>query len=505
MTGPAAEPGGRDEAIGRFAGARAAYYKRAFAAIGQSSRPVFSFNAAAALLGPVWLGGRRLWTPFWLFLIAELLAWSVVAIALSGGANAELAARAGRLEALAATRQIEAAEALARDPQGNIARSLAQSAEALARAAAEARSAADDAAGGAPLLLGLGLLAVAAVRGLTGLLANGLLERLFRRWRVHAAQSEGGFSLRGALAAAMLLLLVLPVTLASFSGNASALFHAVPADPDWNTAAAARLDRALSAVSQTIGPAALVLTRSIDNALTLMESALIKTPWPVVMAIILALSWQIAGFRVFLLTAAAIGYLAFLGYWEKSMQTVALLGTAAFLSIALGIPLGVACGYNRRLAAAVRPVLDFMQTMPAFVYLIPVIALFGIGKPSGIIATVIFGIPPVVRLTALGIASVPASVREAATAFGATRTFLLLRIDLPIAAPSIMTGISQTILMCLSMVVIAALIGAQGLGEDVLKSLQYAAQGQGLLAGFAILACAIVLDRIVQGRKRNPS
>ncbi len=133
--------------------------------------------------------------------------------------------------------------------------------------------------------------------------------------------------------------------------------------------------------------------------------------------------------------------------------------------------------------------------------LIPVIALFGIGKPSGIIATIIFGIPPVVRLTALGITSVPASVREAAVAFGASRRFILFKVDLPTAAPSIMAGISQTILMCLSMVVIAALIGAKGLGEDVLHALQYAAQGQGLLAGLAILLCAIVLDRVVQGRQ----
>lgn len=125
-------------------------------------------------------------------------------------------------------------------------------------------------------------------------------------------------------------------------------------------------------------------------------------------------------------------------------------------------------------------------------YLIPVIALFGIGKPSGIIATIIFGIPPVVRLTALGITSVPTSVREAAIAFGASRTFILFRIDLPAARPSIMAGVSQTILMCLSMVVIAALIGAKGLGEDVLYALQYAAQGQGLLAGLAILLCAIL-------------
>jgi glycine betaine/proline transport system permease protein len=191
-----------------------------------------------------------------------------------------------------------------------------------------------------------------------------------------------------------------------------------------------------------------------------------------------------------------------LGFWEKSLETVALLGTAAILCLGIGIPLGIWCGRRPRVYTALRPVLDFMQTMPAFVYLIPVIALFGIGKPPGVIATLIFGTPPVVRLTALGLQGVPPAIREAAQAYGATRWFLLTRVDLPLAMPSIMAGINQTILMCLSMVVIASLIGAKGLGEDVLNALQYAAVGQGLLAGFAILLCAMVIDRIVQGKSK---
>lgn len=150
--------------------------------------------------------------------------------------------------------------------------------------------------------------------------------------------------------------------------------------------------------------------------------------------------------------------------------------------------------------AIARPVLDFMQTMPAFVYLIPVIAFFGTGKPPGIIATLVFGMPPVIRLTALGLRQVPKDVIEAARAFGATDRQLLFGVELPLALPAIMTGINQTILMCLSMVVIASLIGAQGLGSVVLEALQYAAKGQGMLAGLAILLCAMVIDRIVQGK-----
>ena len=140
--------------------------------------------------------------------------------------------------------------------------------------------------------------------------------------------------------------------------------------------------------------------------------------------------------------------------------------------------------------------------MPSFVYLIPVIAFFGTGKPPGILATLVFGMPPVIRLTTLGLKQVPESVIEAATAFGASRWYVLSRVEIPLAMPSIMAGINQTILMCLSMVVIASLIGAKGLGEEVLKALEYAAQGEGLLAGMAILVCAMVLDRLVQGKSR---
>lgn len=297
----------------------------------------------------------------------------------------------------------------------------------------------------------------------------------------------------------MLTLLVIPIAALRFGGYGTAFLTSMPVDQRWHTAAAIWLDGAISSLSQSIRPLALGVTRGLDWALSLLETGLTQTPWPIVGAITLALAWQLAGIRVAILTFVALTYLALLGFWEKSLQTIALLGTAALISIAIGIPLGVLSGYNRRFAAFLRPVLDFMQAMPAFVYLIPVIALFGIGKPSGIIATVIFGVPPVVRLTALGIAGVPANVREATQSFGASAFFTLRKVDLPLAMPSIRAGISQSILMCLSMVVIASLIGAQGLGEDVLRSLQYASQGQGLLA---ILACAIVLDRLVQGMVR---
>ncbi|MFC0338899.1 glycine betaine/proline transport system permease protein [Kushneria avicenniae] len=490
----------RSDAIRQFSGRGSQYYVQAFHRIGEGRGRIGSFNPAAALLGPIWFGARRLWAAFWPILVIELLAWIVISVGLSGGANRESLQRADRLATLAESRQAQAAAATQRDPESAMTQSLAESAAALTKERDEAYAAADRASSSAWQILLLGIGGLVIVRAGVGIVATPLLERRFRTWRLLGDSAPTGLSLRGAIAATALMALVVPISALGFSGHLMPALASVPANPDWHSMTAAFLDGAMKTFSEQVAPAAGVMTGTINGALWLMETLLAATPWPVVMTIILALAWQIAGFRVFLLTVVALAYLALLGFWDKSMQTVALLGTAALISIGLGIPLGIACGYHRRLARLVRPALDFMQTMPAFVYLIPVIALFGIGKPSGIIATVFFGIPPVVRLTALGISNVPENVREAATAFGATRAFLLFRVDLPIAMPSIMAGVSQTILMCLSMVVIASLIGAPGLGEDVLRALQYAAQGQGLLAGLAILVCAVVLDRIVQGK-----
>ena len=183
------------------------------------------------------------------------------------------------------------------------------------------------------------------------------------------------------------------------------------------------------------------------------------------------------------------------------MTTLALLGTAACISISLGIPLGVYCARRPRLYAIIRPIMDFMQTMPSFVFMIPVIAFFSTGKPAAVVITMIFGGTPVVRLTVLGIQGVPASVREAAISYGASKWFLLRKIDLPLAAPSILAGINQTVMLSLAMVVVASLIGAKGLGEDILEALQYASVGQGILAGFSILFCALILNSVMRGKK----
>ncbi|MEP1697740.1 MAG: ABC transporter permease subunit, partial [Paracoccaceae bacterium] len=245
-----------------------------------------------------------------------------------------------------------------------------------------------------------------------------------------------------------------------------------------------------------------VLTLGIRSLLDALEIILVQTPWVVIASLIILLTWLTAGVRTAIYSGAFLAYMGLLGFWEAAMTTLALLGTAACLSIAIGIPLGMFAARRPRFYAFIQPIMDFMQTMPAFVFMVPVIAFFGVGKPAAVVVTMIFGGTPVVRLTVLGLRGVPESVREAAISFGANKWYLLTKVDLPLASPSIRAGINQTIMLSLAMVVVASLIGAKGLGEDVLEALQYANVGQGILAGFSILFCAMILDRIVQGQRK---
>ena len=213
------------------------------------------------------------------------------------------------------------------------------------------------------------------------------------------------------------------------------------------------------------------IVRAVVVLLDGLEVVLLATPWPVVMTVIVVMAFRLAGARVAIFTAASLAYLALFGLWEVAMITVALIGAGAGICIVFGIPIGIWFGRNQRAYRMAEPVLDFMQTMPTFVYLIPIIAFFGTGKPPGVLVTIIFAIPPVIRLTALGIRNVPEETQEAALAFGCSSWQLLWKVQLPLATPSIMTGINQTILMSLSMVVIASLIGAEGLGALILEAL----------------------------------
>ncbi|MFH1804515.1 MAG: proline/glycine betaine ABC transporter permease [Pseudomonadota bacterium] len=230
-----------------------------------------------------------------------------------------------------------------------------------------------------------------------------------------------------------------------------------------------------------------------------LEQILRGTPWWLVVLILIAIgfhasrSWKIA-------TGLGIAMIAIgsLGLWDKAMQTLALMIVATSLSVAIGIPVGIVMALSNRLRAVMLPVLDTMQTMPSFVYLIPALMLFGLGKVPAILATVIYAAPPVMRLTDLGIRLVDREVLEASRSFGASRGQILWGVQLPLALPNIMAGINQTTMMAISMVVIASMIGARGLGEQVLIGIQRLDVGAGMEAGIAIVLLAVVFDRIGQ-------
>jgi glycine betaine/proline transport system substrate-binding protein len=229
-------------------------------------------------------------------------------------------------------------------------------------------------------------------------------------------------------------------------------------------------------------------------------------PALILIVLIAVLSWVLRrsiGLAVFV--ALALLFILNQGYWPETLETLSLVTVAARLSTLIGVPLGIAAAHRPRLYTVLRPVLDLMQTLPTFVYLIPALVLFGLGVVPGVISTVIFAMPAPIRLTHLGISSVPASLREAAEAFGATRRQLLWKVELPSAAPSIVAGITQCIMLSLSMVVIAALVGAGGLGVPVVRALNSVQVGMGFEAGFAIVLLAIILDRLSRPRERRGS
>jgi len=218
----------------------------------------------------------------------------------------------------------------------------------------------------------------------------------------------------------------------------------------------------------------------------------------VVIAIFTILAFWLGRYRLAAFTLLGLLLVLNLGYWSHTMDTLALVLTASFISIVIGVPLGILCAGNKRVQSVVTPLLDLMQTMPAFVYLLPAVAFFSLGVVPGVIASVIFSIPPTIRLTSLGIRQVPEDLVEAADAFGSTSMQKLFKVQLPIAIPTIMAGINQTIMLSLSMVVIASMIGAQGVGADVYKAVTQAKTGVGTEAGLAVVVLAIMLDRMTQ-------
>ena len=225
---------------------------------------------------------------------------------------------------------------------------------------------------------------------------------------------------------------------------------------------------------------------------------------PFVIILLFAIAaWRYAGKRVTVFTVLSFLLVGYLGLWDDTMTTLAMVICSVVFCAIVGIPLGIMSGRSDRFEMFLRPFLDAMQTTPAFVYLIPVVMLFSIGTVSGILATIVFALPPIIRLTSLGIRQVHPELVEAALAFGATSWQVLRKVQFPLAMPSVMAGLNQTIMMALSMVVIAALIGAGGLGNPVVQGLNTLEIGLATIGGLSIVLLAMVLDRITQGMSHN--
>lgn len=249
------------------------------------------------------------------------------------------------------------------------------------------------------------------------------------------------------------------------------------------------------------------LNTGISGFIDGFEGFLVFIPFYVLIIFLGALAWYRSGIGTGLLTVIGLFLIYGMGFWAETMATLALVLSSTVIALVIGIPLGIWMTRSDRADKVIKPILDFMQTMPAFVYLIPAVLFFGLGTVPGAFATIIFAMPPVVRLTALGIKQVPEEIVEATKAFGSTSRQLLMKVQLPLALPTIMAGINQTIMLALSMVVIAAMISAGGLGEVVLKGITQLEIGLGFEGGIAVVILAIVLDRITQsfatGRKKR--
>jgi len=241
------------------------------------------------------------------------------------------------------------------------------------------------------------------------------------------------------------------------------------------------------------------IKKPVEWILNGINLGLHAVPPVIMLLLVFALAWWAASWRIGVFSLVALGFVGFLGLWGETMTSLAMVISAVVFCIIVGVPLGILASRSDRFAGFLRPVLDVMQTTPAFVYLVPVVMLFSIGTVAGVIATIVFSMPPLIRLTNLGIRQVQGDVVEAATAFGSSPREILFKVQLPLALPTIMAGLNQTIMLSLSMVVIAALIGAGGLGLPVFEGLNSLKTGLAGIGGLAIVLLAMVLDRITQG------
>lgn len=508
-----------NQAFKDFSEQNSDYYANTFLAIQQSRLPFFHLNIAATLGGFIWAALRGNWLLFWIGFAIDMMA----------AANIGLVYR----YSVAHSNAIEANKEFLIERFSNWTT--------------------------LHLIAGIGLFIVG--RLLIGWMADRFYYRQYSSWRVDSSVNSGVLTKR-LVVAGLIIALIAPLTLYRSTQDAPEARACIKLDralqdgksvslksrfdcltisevptmmwlkrPDkltfvrnddgtrtavYEASTAKRpvnlnvwlsevIDQKIDYLKATYGYVFDGITKWLRTMLNAIEAIFVGTPWLVTAGIFLLIAYRFAGPRVAIFTGATLFYLGLFGFWQTAMSTVSIVIASTIICIVVGLPLGVWVGKSRLGSHIVTPVLDIMQTIPSFVYLLPAVAFFSIGKPPGILATVIFSMPPMVRLTALGIKHVPESTKEAALAFGASPRQLLTKVELPLATPSIMAGVNQVVMMSLSMAVIAAIIGAGGLGFIVVDALGQSQVGRGMLAGIAIALIAMVIDRIVQRSNNSES
>jgi len=490
----------RSELIKNFVISNPNYYIDEFKKIGSKPSYSFSFNLFAALFGPMWFGLRNIWNYALAFLIIETFAVVQIIRGLFGNITKDALEKIDKIQSTIDFRykQLEAAKENNPDKVEVYERAIKSLEDAMKEYVVDVQQI--EASAIWITISGIALLIF--VKFIQGILANTVLEKRYSEWLSNKSISPGMKTKNYLLSIGFtIIIMFFSVIHYSFPGFFS-IMNDFPTHPEIRLTSIKWVETIFDYAVIKGDAVFTAITIGIRSVLDFLELLFVKTPWIVIITTIVVLTALSAGIRTAIYSAGFLAYMGFLGFWVKAMTTLALLGTAAILSIVIGIPLGIYCARRQRFYSMIRPIMDFMQTMPAFVFMIPVIAFFGTGKVAAVIITMIFGGTPVVRLTVLGLRGVPETIREAAIAYGASKWYLLRKVDLPLATPSILAGVNQTVMLSLAMVVVASLIGAKGLGQDVLEALQYANVGQGILAGVAILFVALILDRVVQGKKR---
>ena len=490
----------RSELIKNFVISNPNYYIDEFKKIGSKPSYSFSFNLFAALFGPMWFGLRNIWNYALAFLIIETFAVVQIIRGLFGNITKDALEKIDKIQSTIDFRykQLEAAKENNPDKVEVYERAIKSLEDAMKEYVVDVQQI--EASAIWITISGIALLIF--VKFIQGILANTVLEKRYSEWLSNKSISPGMKTKNYFLSIGFtIIIMFFSVIHYSFPGFFS-IMNDFPTHPEIRLTSIKWVETIFDYAVIKGDAVFTAITIGIRSVLDFLELLFVKTPWIVIITTIVVLTALSAGIRTAIYSAGFLAYMGFLGFWVKAMTTLALLGTAAILSIVIGIPLGIYCARRQRFYSMIRPIMDFMQTMPAFVFMIPVIAFFGTGKVAAVIITMIFGGTPVVRLTVLGLRGVPETIREAAIAYGASKWYLLRKVDLPLATPSILAGVNQTVMLSLAMVVVASLIGAKGLGQDVLEALQYANVGQGILAGVAILFVALILDRVVQGKKR---